>query len=288
MNNDPKQPRLSRAKRLGLAFASLTYFASGPGWAAPGAVTAAMADRMVAASPQRERHRAWATCADHVATLVVAQDGDISKVRSMIELGCGEEESRLTGSLIAKYGVSQGGAAMRALKQFAERRYAASIKDRARPSSDPNLFERTSMNWSVRRSEDGGCFAMVSRTGAFSVGRMATMLKRNGGVDAVAFVVQGSAVENVDKAARGAFTARAIVSAGNNSTRLDEPIELTPTPYDDGVIYSTPATSTLLVELSGGDRVQIELPSSPLPYAAVFPLAGFGEAWAAVQRCASR
>jgi len=242
---------------------------------------------MVAASPQRERYRDWLGCIDNMAFLVIAQAGDIEKVRAMIKLACDEEESRLTGVLIAQYGYAQGNAAVRALKRSAEARFQSKIAQRDRPPSDPNFVE-TIDAWNIRRIT-GGCIAIRSEIGTFSIGKVGTILRRAGDTDSIFFVLAGSAVSYVDKKIREAFTVPISRWVRQSSIETNTKIELVPALLDDNMVYITKATSALLTELSEAEEIQFQVPSGwAVPHAATFPVSGLAEAWAAVQRCAAR
>ena len=262
-------------------------FLMAPAEAATPAISGAAAEKMAAASPQRERHRAWAMCVDHVANLVIAQGGNMEKVRSMIPLGCEEEESRLTGSLIAKYGYEQGNAAMRALRQTEERRFTANIEARDHPPASPNFVERTIEGWDVRRSKDGGCHALLIRPGAMMVGKVGTMLERTANTDKIVFILAGSAAQAVDKNT-GNFTVSASRYAQGTFTRLSSDLQITSGSFDDGQIYSAQATGELLAELADSESVQFLISDGWTGYPGTFPVRGLATAWRAVQRCAPR
>jgi hypothetical protein len=211
----------------------------------------------------------------------------MDKVRSMIQLGCGDEESRLTGSLVAKYGNGAGNAAMRALKQAAERRFFGSIESRNRPATGSNFSERTAEGWDIRRTNDGGCYALAIRSGGMMVGQVGTMIERANGAEVIRFVLIGSAAREVDQNL-GSFTVSASRYVRGTFIHLNENLRVASGPFDDGLFYSVPMTDSLATELSDAESIQFFLPSGRTQVPATFPVRGLAGARNAVQHCAAR
>lgn len=287
MKDDPKQRRLARAKRYSAALTSAAISLSTPAGAVPGSISGAAAERMVAASPQRERHRAWATCIDYVANLIIAQRGGIDKIRSMIPLGCGDEESRLAGSLVAKYGYAQGNAAMRALKQRAEAGFLSRIHHRDNPR-DPGFVEKTVDGWEVKRLK-AGCMAIGLRRNGINSGGSATVLERGMGVAKIYFLLAGNDADMANKKLTRSFDVNGLVY--REDERFSIALTLSPKPYDDGVMYEVVARDNVIAQLDQGTDIQIEVPTgleSAPTWPTRYPLNGIAAAWAAVERCGLR
>lgn len=283
-----RQYRIS-ANRLRMATAAIVGICvTWNAQAAPTLVDAAAAERMVAASPERERYRTWLTCSDHVADLVIAQGGDKAKAHSMIGLGCGEEESRLTGALIAKYGYARGNAALAALKNAAAGRYAAAIARRDTPPRAPGFVERTADGWDVKRLDDG-CVAVRFKRNGLNSGGSATALVRGIGVAKILLLLAGNNADIADKKSTQSFDTKGIVSGGGESFNVA--LTLSPKPSDDGITYEAMVRGTLIAQLSQGENLQVEVPtglvSSPT-WPTHYPLAGIATAWSAVERCSGQ
>lgn len=249
------------------------------------AVDTAAAERMVAASPERERYRAWLACADNIAGLVIAQAGDRAKTKSMVQFGCEEEDSRLTGALIAKYGYARGNAAVAALKNAADARYAARMGQRDNPPRPLGYVETTPDGWEVKRLQTG-CMAMRLKRNGLNSGGSITALERSMGVAKLYFILAGDDANVANIKLTRSFDTDALVSGEND--RFNVRLTFTPRPYRDGIMYEVLARDNLITQLDQGSEVQIfvpggmdDRPSWPTRY----PVKGIAAAWAAVERC---
>jgi hypothetical protein len=274
--------RMQRAKWCGAAMFGVSCFLMAPAEAATPAISGAAAEKMAAASPQRERHRAWAMCVDHVANLVIAQGGNMEKVRSMIPLGCEEEESRLTGSLIAKYGYEQGNAAMRALQLSAESGYAARIAKRDNPPKPPGLIEKTAEGWEVRRFGKG-CLAITMQPNGLNAGGRGVALQWSTEGSKIDFILLGNEADLVNKKVTETFA----VSALAYDDERDEAIPLTLMPHttSNGFLYEAAVTDELIAQLEWAKSLQIMVPGAGSgTWPTIYPLRGLRNAWAARPR----
>ncbi len=284
MKISSKQRQAASAK-LGVAACAIAITIASADGAATAPISAAEAERMVAASPQRERHRAWSICTDNMAAMVIPQAADIAKLRSMLELGCSDEESRLTGALVAAYGYDRGNGAMTALKRAADARFQDQIVKRSQPAKQPGVVETTPEGWQIRRVT-GGCMAVLSRRNSLNAGSKGVALQGTTGKWKIDFVVVGSERDMLDTAIKQSFAVKAITSAGGNSKTV--PLTLKPQLIDNGIYYEADADEALIGRFVGAESVQIMLPSfGSGSWPSVYDVRGLQDAWQSLQRCAA-
>lgn len=249
--------------------------------------------RMFAASPQRELRREWEQCAGTVIYLAVAQGKSAEETRSLVTLGCADQESRLTGAMVREYGYDLGNGAMERLRASAreviERRISARDNPSASQSASPGqvMLERLPGGWEVFRTQ-GVCSAAAVEHSIYGDNFVA-LLRETGGDRIVFGQISSLATREATRFGGSGARLRTSVSAlANNTGGGIGDLDFEIIAFGDGVGFKTELTPRLIGILSQAEAIQFspQTPGSMIGTPRTFNVQGSAAAWAAVLRCA--
>lgn len=250
-------------------------------------------ERMFAASPQRELRRDWEECMNTAAYLMIGSGKTINEIRALLQIGCAEQESRLTGAMVREFGYDRGNSAVASLRasklQAIERRVAARDNPPL-PQSRPGqtFVERLPAGWEVYRINAGGCVAASVHHSIYGDSFVSLIHLPDG--DRVVFgQVSSEATRAATRFGGAGARLRTGVSAIANNTgggigEMDFEIQA----YVDGVGFKTVLTPRLLDIMSRAEQIQFAptIPGMMMGIPRTFTVTGAAAAWEGVVRCA--
>ena len=245
-------------------------------------ITAAELRSMTAASPARELGRAWAKCIDEARALALLnQVADPARIETFAYKSCEEWESRLTGELVKRHGLSKADAAIAAIKRSFRAGFEATARQvNARPA---DYFQQVG-DWVIYKDGSGRCSAK-NRDSALMEPHM-SWIKQSGDSWSLVFATGASySRQYSDRAGEIEPIELALIGSRLSTTRIRTVVR-----YElgsDYIGFAVALDEPLVAALAHADHVQFQALSDERTIARVFPISGIEQALRAVQLCAS-
>lgn len=218
------------------------------------------AERMFAASPQRELKREWDSCVNTVAELIIAQGGTLEQVRQLAFGGCADKESRLTGAMVREFGYDRGNRSVQGIRDLKLRAFESRISAGNAPRTDRNVTT-TPEGWKVRRDSSQNCTATHWVAGIF--GTTFTYMAKSPKEDTLGFGELGGDARSTARFLHTGetITASAIaikppVNGRNTNVSLGR-ITFTVLVHPEGFAFIQSVLPEVLQSLEGAEAVQL-------------------------------
>jgi hypothetical protein len=138
---------------------------------------ASITDPKFAASPIRELRRAWDDCTWGMVQAMLMNERTKAETVQWVFGGCADEESRLTGALVRKYGFNVGNAAMERAKQELRAQIEKGYQQQEAKRSASGIVASAD-GWIVKRLPDGKCIVEYPESNAFGrINQLTTLLQ---------------------------------------------------------------------------------------------------------------
>jgi hypothetical protein len=116
-------------------------------------------DPMFAAAPIRELRRAWDDCTWGMTQTMLVNGRSEDEAAQWVFAGCADEESKLTGALVRKFGFKAGNEAIDRAKRQLRDKLRDEYSKNARAAEGAGIIGSAG-GWKLKRLASGGCAAL--------------------------------------------------------------------------------------------------------------------------------